>query len=85
MSNYYTIDDPTGHNIYGVKTISALNSVQNLRTEIEENTLKLNQQNLNPSSMSYVYNPNYNITNTISTVVWSILATSIVYYVFIKL
>ena len=84
MSNYNSITDPTS-DAYSTNTLGAVNSIQQLRTEIDSNTLKLNQQNLNPSSISYVYNPNYNITNTVSTVVWSILATSIVYYVFIKL
>lgn len=38
-----------------------------------------------PLPISYTFDPNYNFTNIASTVVWSILATSIVYYVFIKL
>jgi len=85
MVNYYgsilsTTQVSTNADSNQAAVINALN------TYTDNNVLKLKNQNINPSSSTlYLYNPNYNMTNTISTVVWSILATSIVYYVFIKL
>jgi hypothetical protein len=76
---------------YPASTVSgsSLTLLDNIRTNIKDQKLKLKEPYINsaPSSSStlYMYNPNYNMTNTISTVVWSILATSIVYYVFVKL
>jgi hypothetical protein len=70
---------------YSSSADTAIANSKILRETTEKNVLKLKNQNPNPSSTPYLYSPHYNITNTVSTVVWSILATSIVYYVFIKL
>ena len=70
---------------YSTNADNAITYSKNLRETTEKNVSKLKNQNPNPSSTPYLYSPHYNITNTVSTVVWSILATSIVYYVFIKL
>jgi hypothetical protein len=82
--NYYAKSDTT--NIDSSIDVAILTAINASRDNVHKNSILLQSQDLNnPSSLSYVYDPNYNITNTISTVVWSILATSIIYYVFIKL
>ena len=86
MTNYSSSIDSSINGGTAISSAPQLNTINNLNTYIDNNVLKLKNQNINPpSSTLYLYNPNYNMTNTISTVVWSILATSIVYYVFIKL
>ena len=57
-----------------------------IKTEKDKYQKLLKEQDMDgPLPISYTFDPNYNFTNIASTVVWSILATSIVYYVFIKL
>jgi hypothetical protein len=82
MPNYYDRTDTNNIN----SDDDMLSTMSAYGESVKKNNVLLQSQDLNnPSSLSYVYDPNYNITNTISTVVWSILATSIIYYVFIKL
>ena len=57
-----------------------------IKTQKDNYQKLLKEQDMDgPLPISYTFDPNYNFTNIASTVVWSILATSIVYYVFIKL
>jgi hypothetical protein len=83
MPNYYATTSKTASKTGDDNMLSTMIAYGE---SVKKNNVLLQSQDLNnPSSLSYVYDPNYNITNTISTVVWSILATSIIYYVFIKL